>query len=165
MSGPLRLPTVRSATRRFLALARTLQSPTSFCRHGRRHTRPVLWQSFTPFFLEPSCSGFLRGLSLAALRWRPHFWGALLRLATSSVPNSSLCKPELPSLLLGSVTTVLFLFWRSRVLTSASTSRFSEPGLQGDRCSSHLAEVLLASDEHGSCLVAPCRAFKHRGSP
>jgi hypothetical protein len=92
--------------------------------------------------------------------------GALLRLAASRVPSRSLCKPDLPSLILSSATMVLL----------------SVPEIQGvNLLCQHLKilrpwaareKVLLpasgsppVSAEHGFCLVAPCGASEHRVSP
>ena len=87
-------------------------------------------------------------------------------MAAVRFPSGGLNKPGLPSLLLGSTTAIPFYALEIKGANlSASTSRFSELVLPGDRCSSQVTGNSLTPCKYGFCSVAPCRVSKHRSSP
>ena len=153
VSGPLRLPALRNGTGRPLMLTFRKLRPT--------RTGSVLQRFFLPFSLEPICTGLLQAPCLAALNSRPNFWRSLLRLwlPTESPAGASESLAFL-SRFLSAPLQFFFLLLSCRVPAfSAGTSRFSELGLQRNKCSCHLAGVSLASVESGFCLSAPCGAL------
>jgi hypothetical protein len=90
----------------------------------------------------------------------------VLSLAAVRFPIGGLNKCGLPSLLLGSTTVIPFNALEIKGANlSASTSRFSELVLPGDKCSSHVTGVSLIPCKYGFCSVAPCRASSHMSSP
>ena len=107
------------------------------------------------FDLKPRYTRLLQGLGLAALRWVPHFWRALLRLATAQSPAGASASLAFLAHFLAAPLQFFFLLLRYGVPTSSvSTSRFSELGLQREKRSSHIAGVPLASDENTFYSVA-----------
>ena len=113
------------------------------------------------FNLEPRYTELLQGLGLAALRWVPHFWGALLRLTTAQSPAGASASLAFLAHFFAAPLQFFFLLLRSRMPTSSvSTSRFSEIGLQRNKYSSQITGVPLASEENRFYSVASWPVIK-----
>lgn len=163
--GPLHLPALTSISTGYLALSRTLHkfdtSPKlgpdvlGRCSGGIPHH----W-NWCPAVLD-SC-----GISV----WQPRDWGFGLghtfwdRLSAES-PSGAPANLTFLALSLAAPLGFSSFSWRSRMPTfSASASSFRGLSLIENKCSAHLAGVLLVSERQESCSAAPCGALEHRRS-